>query len=312
MKYHLIALLATILFSTYPTFTKLLVSENHPLAIVAATGIATGFLITLVFGAATEGKKIIKAKRTDGWLILLALLSGAIGPTLLLRGLERSSVANAVLILSFTTPIAAILSAFVLREKLKKAHFMGLLVLFFGMTIYSTDLYRLPIHFSLNDIFILAAALAYAMSNIIYKKKLSHLSHEMIVLSRNLFGGLMILLFIPVFSLEVPIQLTFDTQTIVAFALLVLVSITSAQWLWYTALEHIKIRDGAFIDSLYPLFATAIAFLILKEAPTSGQLVGSLVVVVGLILSQVTNHHFPLHNHHEERKKQLKLRGMQH
>ncbi|MEK7644462.1 MAG: EamA family transporter, partial [Patescibacteria group bacterium] len=61
-----------------------------------------------------------------------------------------------------------------------------------------------------------------------------------------------------------------------------------AQTLWYGSLEKIKTSQAAVFDSVYLVFASLIAYVVLGEQVNYYKFLGGLMMVVGLIVSQLT------------------------
>jgi drug/metabolite transporter (DMT)-like permease len=208
-------------------------------------------------------------------------------------GYLHSSVLNGVLLISLQSPLSIILSHFFLREKIRINQALGIGVILIGFIAYNTNFFADRLHLSLTDGYFILAAVAFAVSNLIYKKKLSHISHELALITRNLIGGLAIFLGITLFSLESNVRVSFDTQSLIGIGLIVLVPILLAQSLWYTSLEKIKSTEAAFFDTLYPLFAALIAYVSRGESITLPQLEGTMVILAGVLLSQIHWHWHP-------------------
>mgnify|MGYP001586837001 FL=1 len=141
------------------------------------------------------------------------------------------------------------------------------------------------------------------------------MSHELILLSRNLLGGLFILLGIMIFSVEIPMELSLNREAMLGIGLIVLLPMLFGQTLWYSALEYINAKEAAFIDALYPISSAAVAYLILGEHLNLFELLGGGIMILGLIISQIHAHrkhpHLPT-LHKEEPTKHLRLRHLKH
>ncbi len=277
-----------VLFATYPTLSKFALESNSPAVVAFLTEILTGVILLFSFGIYPELKKI---KRLHGHkalyiFISMGFLAGVVGPLSMQMGYSHSTVLNGVLIISLQTPILIILAKFFLKEKIHLNHVIGILVSVVGLVAYVTDLFTILPQFTKNDGYFLLAAFAFACSNILYKKKISHVSHELVLIVRNLIGGLAIFAGMIFFSVEGTIQTSFDQRSLLTIGLIVLVPIIMAQSLWYGALTKIKAREAAFFDTLYPLFAAGIAFIILGESISASQFIGGSIMMVGILISQ--------------------------
>lgn len=292
MRHKIKSILAVALFATYPTLSKFVLENNSPAVVSFLTEILTGALLLFSFGFLPEMKKFLRLReRRALWIVIaLGFFAGTIGPVAMQMGFAHSSVLNGVLLLSLQSPLVIILSRFFLKEKIRNNHIIGIFFVMIGLVAYNTDLFTARPHFSPFDVYFLIAAVVYALSVVIYKKKLSHVSHELALIIRNLFGGLMIFAGITLFSLESNVRVSFDMQSLIGITLIVAIPILAAQTLWYTSLEKIKSTEAAFFDTLYPLFAASIAFLVRGETITSEQIIGGSIMMFGVLLSQVHWH----------------------
>lgn len=282
------SILSVFLFAAYPTLSKFALESNSPAVVAFLTEILTGAILLFSFGVYPEIKKLRKLHGSKGFYVFLAMgvLAGVVGPLSMQMGYTHSSVLNGVLIISLQTPILIVLASLFLNEKIHFNHLLGIIVSLFGLIAYSTDLFVAIPHFTRYDGYFLITAVAYACSNLLYKKKISHVSHELVLIARNLFGGLMIFGGMIVFSVERKIAVSFDERSLLTIALIVLIPIIAAQTLWYSSLTKIKAREAAFFDTLYPLFAAAIAFVALDEKITYPQFIGGSILMTGVLISQ--------------------------
>ncbi|KKW42820.1 MAG: Membrane protein containing DUF6, transmembrane [Candidatus Magasanikbacteria bacterium GW2011_GWA2_56_11] len=287
------------LFAAYPALAKLVLENNSPAVVTFLTEILSVAVLLLVFGIFPEFKKILALRHREGLgpLFIMGLLAGVAGPLFSLMGFRHSSVLNGVLLISLQTPLVLALAYIFLRERVRAAHLAGMGLLAFGLVLYSTDLLRLTPQFTPNDIYFVLAAVSFGVSNIIYKRKLSHIAHELILINRNLLGALVIFAGLIFFSAEETVRVSFDPASLAGIALIVVVPIILAQTLWYSSLEKIKSSEAGFFDALYPVFATLIAFIFLREAVGLAELAGGAIMVAGLIASEVPLHSRWLRQH---------------
>lgn len=282
------SILSVVLFATYPTLSKFALESNSPAVVAFLTEILTGVILLFSFGVYPEIKKIRHLHGPKSFYIFISMgvLAGVLGPLSMQMGYLHSSVLNGVLLISLQTPLLIILAKFYLKEKIHFNHVIGILVSVFGLAAYATSLFTVNPQFVFNDIYFLIAAVAFACSNLLYKKKISHVSHELVLIVRNLVGGLIIFVGMALFSVEGAIRVSFDQKSLLAVGLVVLIPIIMAQALWYSSLAKIKAREAAFFDTLYPLFAAAIAFAVLGEEITYAQFVGGTIMMTGILISQ--------------------------
>ncbi len=282
----------------------MVLERNSPAVVTLLTELITAALLIFIFGFFPELKKYSKLTRTKGMsaLVGMGVLAGVCGPLFSLIGYSNSAVLNGVLLITLQSPIVILGSAFFLREKIRWNHTLGMIVLIIGLIAYETKFFLVWPQFVWNDLFFFLSAVAFAASNIIYKKHLSHISHELVLIIRNLIGGLLIFAGLILFSTEGAVRVSFDFQSLTGIGLIVLVPIIIAQSLWYTSLEKVKNSEAAFFDTLYPLFATLFAFILRHEVVSREQIIGGIIMIVGLMIAQIHWRRMPgepiLHRNH--------------
>ena len=77
--------------------------------------------------------------------------------------------------------------------------------------------------------------------------------------------------------------------------LIALFPIIIGQVLWYKGLKHLKGAQVGVVSGLYPVLSALIAFVVLREPVSWAQVGGALIILLGLI---ITNLHFRHHRIH--------------
>lgn len=298
MLYYLLCLSAVVCFATYPTLVKLVLAQNESAPIILLVSLATSLVLMFVFGFLREIKQYIRHKQQDPYLILIGLFSGAIAPLCIGMGLANSNVTNSVLITSLQIPFSAVLSAMILKEKISRIYKAGLIIFIIGIILYSTNFFQSGLLLSTYDIFFIIAAFCYALSDILYKKKLTHLSFDIILLSRSLFGSFFLFLANLVLTQNHTISLPTLPVTHVYIGLVILIPILLGQRLWYLSLKKIPAAKASMYITLYPVFATLFGFMILREAVTGTMLVSGIIMIAGLVIAQLHFKKHPSHSRH--------------
>ncbi len=276
------AIAAKILLKTIPAETLVLVRE-----------ILSVLVVFMIFGLFVEFKKFAKfKKKTHLFLIISSILSGGIMPFLFLKGLSLTPASDTALISSMGGILAGILSAiFIKNDKISREKILGALFMFLGVTIIATRNFQNGLNIGLGYYFLFGSILSGAISTILFKKFLTHLSTDIIVLSRN-FWGIVILLGVFPFLIDIDCNLqdiNFDQKTILIFISYAIFTLMVANFLWYKALEKIKVSSSSILTFLKPLLGVILAHFILQEKIAGFHLVGGVLILTGLIFSM--QHH---------------------
>lgn len=296
--YYILCFLSMVCFATYPTLVKLVLQQNESAPLILIVGISTSIVLLLIFGVVPELKQYLKHKKQGPHLVLMGLLSGAIAPLCIGMGLAHSTVLNSVLLTSLQIPFSALLSRFVLKEKISGIYKLGLGIFLVGIVFYTTNFFQNAISFTTFDLFFIAAAVCYGLADILYKKKLSHLHFEQILLSRSLFGAFFLFIFNVIVTSSHQVAFPTSEHTLLLLAVIVFIPILVGQRLWYLALKNIPAAKASMYISLYPIFAALFGIWILHEEIMVTSLLAGGIMIVGLIIAQFHFRKHPAHSQH--------------
>ncbi len=197
-----------------------------------------------------------------------------------------SSTVAAVIVatIPLLTPIAA---WYFLKEKVSRMNLFGLLFSFVGVSMvvlnrnFQFDASPLGIGLEFMAVF---AAIAYA---IVLKSLASRYNTLTIIAYQNLIG---IALFLPIWlvlDFKDFINTPFHPQAFRAIILLAIFSSTLAFVFFTQSIRHMGVTKANTYINLIPVFVAILAFFILKDELGVQKIIGILVVVTGLFLSQL-------------------------
>ncbi len=295
MKFHLsrqywgivAALLSTIFISSYSTFTKILLNEFSTYSLAAIAQIFSVITLLFFFGAINEYKKLQELTYKEMVaMVMVGILSAVIQPLFLFKGLLHTSAINGVLISRTQMVIVGIISAFWLREKVGPRQIVGTIIMFGGAYFIATKGLTSKIVIGSGDTLLFAAAFFGALSTNVFKRYLSHISPQLIVLMRNTLGMILNLTIVPfIFGFQHNFQSVFDKKTLTILIIFTLIIIVGAQYLWYKSVEIIPANRASTIGMSSPLFGILFAMSILGEKLTYYHIFGGILIVLGLIAS---------------------------
>ena len=281
-------LFSVILLGLAATSSKFLLDYISSELLVLVGEILSIATIFLLFGIAPELKKILKfKKKTLIALFFTSILTGAIIPFSFMKGLSLTNATDAVMIASMSGIVTGIFASIFLKDKMSAEKIAGILFMFLGISIISTKGFANGMDFNTGYYFLFGSILAVSTSTIIFKKFLTHVSTDITVLSRNLWGIILMLLVFPMFlKLDYNIDVIWNDQELllilVGYAIFILLT---AHFLWYKSLEKIKASMSSLLIFLKPLFGVIFAVLILKEDFDKFHLIGGILIIIGLIFS---------------------------
>ena len=310
MKGTFFAFFAIALFSLYAVFGKLLVENVNPILILIINQVFAGLIIVLVMDVLKKLREFKATKKNDYKLMLIiSLFSALAGPLLFLSGLSLTSATNSVLIAKSEAVLTALIAIFLLKDKITLHQIIGTVVMFFGVMIIATNGFVSGFQLQLGDILIFLSAIVYSIGTVLFKKYMDHIPPEIIVSLRSLYGAS--ILFILSLSLIdfSQVQMILSGKIILAFLGLAVFTTALGQYLWYKALELTSATNVSLAGLSSPLIAIIYTTLLLGEKLVLSQIVGGLIILIGLVLLEV---HFKKIHPSKIHKRHLKLRHLFH
>jgi drug/metabolite transporter (DMT)-like permease len=274
------ALGAAVLFGLSTPIAKLLTGQASPLLLAGLlyTGSGIGLTLLLVVRAMVGGRAgIVLPRRVDlGWLLGATLFGGAIGPYLLMYGLQVTDSASASLILNLEGVFSALLAWFVFKENFDRRIALGMALIVAGGVVLSTSVV-FHVGGLVGPFAIAGACLAWAIDNN-FTRKVSINDAMSIACLKGLVAGPLSITLALRFGAELP-----QLAMILRAGLLGFVGYGLSLTLFVVALRNLgTARTGAYF-SLAPFIGAALA-LALGAPFTWILVVASLLMGAGLWL----------------------------
>jgi len=283
--------------STYSIFGKILLENLVPETLAAIAQTLAVITLFLFFWFMPEIRKIHKLPKKDlFWLLITAILSAIIAPLFLLKWLEITTATNSVIIWRLEPVFAGIIAFLWLSEKVSRNQILWWLLMFFGIFFIITKWQFSWISLNHWDLLIIISAFSRATATNIFKKYLSHILPELVVIVRNTVWAIFLFIIIPfVFNIQHNISSIMNTDIILPLVAFSLFTIVFAQLLRYKTLELIPATVASTIWLMSPLFWVLLAVTILKENVYSYHFIWWTFVLFGLALTAI---HQQKHQHH--------------
>jgi len=284
-RVHIAALFSMLFWGFSFIWSKMVFEQYTPL-----TTIFFRLIISFIFLFALMliRKKWERIKKQDYWLFIV---SSFFNPFLYFigenYGLDRVSASVSAFIIA-TIPVFTPFVAYkVFGERVSKTNIAGLIVAFIGILLIIVNP-NLTINASLKGIALLMLAVAAAVVYTVFLKKLAFKYRPVTIIGwQNLIGAIYFL----------PLFLYFDAGDVVSinpgykiiFSLFALgVFASSFAFVLFTyVIKNIGISKGNFYTNLVPVFASIAAFFILDERFTVLKIIGMVVIILGVALSEI-------------------------
>ena len=286
------AIAAAVLFGLSTPLAKTLVGSVSPLLLSgllyagSGLGLAAILIVRTLLGG---GQAITRPRGADvAWLLGAIAAGGAVGPYLLMRGLQTTDAASASLILNLEGVLTALLAWFVFKENFDRRIALGMALIVAGGLVLSAG--PLTPGASLGGaLAIVGACLAWAIDNNLTRKVSIH-DAMLIACAKGLIAG----------SASVALALANGAQwpatTVIAQAgLLGFVGYGLSLTLFVVALRGLgTARTGAYF-SLAPFIGAGLAVAL--GAPLSLTLVLAGLLMGAGVWLHLTEHHEHTHHH---------------
>ena len=273
---HLLEINLAMLFISTSGALGRYVQLSVPVAIGARAILA---FIALFLYCKWKGFGLKIDKKDTGVILLSGLLMGTHWIAYF-YALKLSNVAIGMLSI-FTYPvITALLEPVLLKTKFQLVHILLAVLVLTGMyflspTLNFEDSYTIAIGFGVFS------ALAYALRNILLKKKVSKYNGSMLMTYQTAIVG--VLLF--------PFLFTVTSEAIVAqwHVLVALAILTTAigHTLFLMTFKHFNITTVSILSSIQPVYGIIIGAIFLSEIPRGTTIIGGILILSSVVIESI-------------------------
>ena len=280
---YLFAIGATVIWSGNFIIARGLNESIHPVALAFFRWlVAVAVSLPFTLKTALAEKDILK--KHIPYLAVTAFFGVTLFNTLVYIAGQTTTALNLSLI-SLTFPIftVIILWAF-LGEKMTFQKIIGTLLVLIGVTLLVTkgEISKLAsITFAIGDLWMLVAALSFAIYSILVKRKPSEISGWSFQASTFILGFLIL---VPFYFWEKALYppTAFDAKTIGGILYIGIFAAFIAFALWNRAVMNIGPAKASMIYYTVPLFSGVLAYIFLGEAVTIIHLVSAVLIFSGI------------------------------
>lgn len=265
---------------------KIVYLYYHPLTTIFLRLVISSVLLWIIIRILKKKEKIQKADYKN--FLILAFIEPFcyfLGESYGLSMNVSSTVASVIIAtIPVFTPIAAY---FALKEKLTLLNFFGLFISFIGVL---TMVINNDFSFSADPlgVLLLFFAVLSAMFYAVYLKKLAHKYNSFTILSvQNLIGAIYFLPLFLLFDFGHFIAIKPNLELLTALLQLAIFASTMAFLFFIPVVRDIGVSKANIFTNFIPVFTAIFSYFILSEVLTFNKIVGMLVVLAGVLLTQV-------------------------
>lgn len=229
-------------------------------------------------------------KKNAAYLFWLSLSGIALFNTFIYVGGHYTSAINLALIGTTSSPIMSIILARIfLKEKIGPFKIAGILICITGILFLLTKgkfSNLLHLEFAIGDAWVLLAALAFAIYNVLVRKRQPFLSQINFLFTSFSFGTLLL---IPFFLIEMSYYppIPWNGQLLAVILYLGLGASVISYFMWNKSIRILGAGNTALFGNLIPIFSTIEAIFILNEKFNSHHIISMLLIFAGLLIANI-------------------------
>ncbi|WP_042347629.1 DMT family transporter [Bacillus massiliigorillae] len=226
------------------------------------------------------------------WIILLLSFTGVAGyNTLIYYSMHWTTSINAAVINSITPIFIAILSIFILSEKISSAQIIGICFSVTGVlfTLSRGSLDNLAAFtFNKGDLLVIIAVLFWALYSILVKKYAPVLPTYSTFYVTTFIGSIMLVPFSLTEIMDSSSVFIFNFESIGILLYVGFLAAIVAFLSWNTGVPLVGAAKAGIYLNLLPIFAAIFAPIFTDEVLMWYQIVGGMIVIVGVLISSQT------------------------
>lgn len=285
----ILAVLATIVWSGNFIVARGVAKHITPISLAFFRwSTATVILAPFALKQLLSQRKIIF--QNIGYFALISLIGVTLYNTFIYIAGHYSPAINLAIIGTTSSPVfAIILAAIILKEKITVLRIVGLCTCIFGILFLISEgswQKLAAFQFSKGDVWILIAAVAFAIYNVLVRKKPEGISPVAFLFTTFLLGTILLIpLYIKDSSQAPPIN--WDTNLLLVILYIGAGASVTAYLLWNQAIARLGAARTALFGNLIPVFSIIEAVIILNEKFTVTHIISSVIVIIGLVIANL-------------------------
>ncbi len=262
-------------------FGKMLVQDFSPALL---TSLRLLFIVLFLIGLSLYK---LHVKRLNKYDLLAVLFLGVFGVFInqwsFFAGLETADPTTSALILATTPILTAVLAAIFLKEKLTIRMLFGSIVAIIGIYFVVAKGNISSLHIDKGLWWIVVTMITFAMLIIVTRLLSNRMDPLAITLYSNVVGLVVSVPFI--FLLDTPIRISMQVSDWSFLIITAVVVHGIAMLIWNNNIRYVDASKASILSNLEPFVAMIMGLILLYKPITGAEIVGSLFIVGGVVLS---------------------------
>ncbi|WP_257351675.1 DMT family transporter [Pseudalkalibacillus decolorationis] len=263
-------------------FGKILVQDFSPTLL---TSLRLFFIVLFLIGLSSWKKHFLKRVNKTDFIVILFL--GVIGVFInqwsFFVGLQTADPTTSALILATTPILTTFLAAVFLKEKLTIRMLLGSIVAIVGIYFVVTKGNLSSVNMDKGLIWIVITMITFAIMIIMTRVLSQRIDPLTITLYSNIVGLIVSIPF--AFSLDTPLRMSIDISDWAFLIGTAVIVHGIATLIWNNNIRYVDASKASILSNLEPFIAMIMGLILLYKPITGVEIVGSLFIVGGVVLS---------------------------
>jgi chloramphenicol-sensitive protein RarD len=277
----LFAVSASLMFGLSPVFVRLVLDFVNVETMNVLLTVFASLCFVVAFGVFRKAAYFRSILGNWRRVASMSLFSAA-GSLLYTYGIFLYGPVNAAFLVQFTAVFTILFGVLFFKERFTRLEGAGILVAVVGVFILAYGNLSLEV---VSTLVLLAAALFFASANTLSKAYVENVNPVALAGGNALF----VLLFVFAFAvLTGTLETAFPSVTFVYAFLGAVTGVVLSFVLFFKALKVFEVSKTATIRTIEPFLTAVFSFVILALTPTANQLVGGVLIVIGVATLSLT------------------------
>ena len=281
LKTYTFLTICVVVWGSNFVFGKILVQDFSPTLL---TMLRLLFIVLFLIGLSSYKKHFKRVNKSD---LLAILFLGVIGVFInqwsFFVGLQTADPTTSALILATTPILTGFLAAIFLKEKLTIRMLMGSIMAIIGIYYVVTTGNSSSLHFDKGLLWIVVTMITFAIMIIMTRVLSQRLDPLTITLYSNIVGFIVSIPF--VFLLDTPLRISSNLSDWTLLIGTAVVVHGIANLIWNNNIRHVDASKASILSNLEPFVAMIMGLILLYKPITGAEILGSLFIVGGVVLS---------------------------
>ncbi|MGB9852445.1 MAG: DMT family transporter [Candidatus Kapaibacteriota bacterium] len=285
---YILLIFQQLIASTTHIFSKNLTFDLPPTLILLFRSLFASLMFLIYFQVRKQVLFAIKKEDISKFLVLGAL-NVPMNQLLFYVSIKMTTAPNVALAYALSPVFILIIGVTFLKEKVNQFKVLGVIIAFAGISLILIERgVSLKSEYFLGNLIGLVASVCWALYSTFGKPLIQRYGSIRTTAIAMIIGFILYLPFSIAFGDLSKIQMI---QPIHWLQIIYLAVMTSgvAYLLWYYALKRLPASNVGVFNNLQPVFTTILSVIFLKQILSTSNLIGGVLVILGVILTQV-NH----------------------